>query len=447
MPGAGFPHDYGGEDMAAAAFTCPRAGRGIALFRRTVILAACLLSGTGLGAQEPLPPSVEDTQIAGESSAEPPARRLVKWNEYEGPLFTLRVSAGVILDAGTYAQDQASREQFALEPGSEVRDFRVMLNGRIKTKRQITWCAGFMYDGTSHEWLVRQTGVMIAVPELKGHVFIGRSKEGISVSMVMVGYSGWTMERSPAVVATVPLLADGIKWMGYFPKRHFLYNVGWYTDVLSEGQSFSSYDQQFVARVGWVPILQENGTLLHVALAGRYGVVNDQTLRLRSRPELSIAPYFVDTEPFAAHDTRLAQGEVYYRPGPWLFGAEYFVQRVNALQGADPLFHGGDAVASWLITGETRKYNTAGGYFLSVSPHRTVFEGGPGAWEALLKLSYIDLNDGPVHGGRFWRLTPMVNWYLTDQLRLEFAYGVGRLDRFGLLGTTQFLQTRLQFQF
>jgi phosphate-selective porin OprO/OprP len=304
-----------------------------------------------------------------------------------------------------------------------------------------------MYDGSNHEWLARQTGLMIAVPELKGHVFVGRSKEGISLNMVMVGYSGWTMERSTTVVATVPLLADGIKWMGYFPKHHFLYNLGWYTDVLSEGQSFSSYDNQFVARVGWVPIVEDKGTLLHVALAGRYGLVNDRTLRLRSRPELNVAPYFVDTEAFAARDTRLAQAEVYYRPGPLLFGTEYFVQRVNAEEGPDPLFHGGDAVVTWLMTGETRRYNTAGGYFLAVSPRRTVLQGGPGAWEAVLRLSYIDLDDAAIHGGKFWRLTPMVNWYLTDHLRLELAYGIGQLDRFGLVGTTQFFQSRLQFQF
>jgi phosphate-selective porin OprO/OprP len=395
-----------------------------------------------------VPPSVEDTQAAGESSADPPARRLVKWNEFEGPFFTLRASAGVILDAATYAQDEASREQFDLEPGGEVRDFRVMLNGRIKTSRDITWCAGFLYNGD--QWFVRQTGFMIDVPELKGHVFVGRSKEGISLNMVMVGYAGFTMERPPTVVATVPLLADGIKWMGYLPSRHLLFNLGWYTDVLSEGQSFSSYDHQFVARVGWVPILDDKGTLLHVALAGRYGLVNDRTLRLRSRPEVNLAPYFIDTESFAADDTRMAQGEVYYRPGPWVFGMEYFVQRVDALELPDPLFHGGDAVVSWLVTGETRKYNTAGGYFLAVSPDRPVFEGGPGAWEAVLRLTYTDLDDGsdfPNGGGRFWRLTPMMNWYLSDHLRLELSYGVGQLDRFGLLGTTQFLQSRLQFQF
>jgi phosphate-selective porin OprO and OprP len=416
------------------------------MLRRTVILLA-LLSARGLQAQDPQPPTTEDRQEAGEASAAPPARRLVKWNEFEGPFFTLRASAGVILDAGTFAQDEASRQQFELEPDWQVRDFRVMLNGRIKTKRAITWCAGLMYDAANDEWLVRQTGVMIAVPELKGHIFVGRSKEGLSLNMIMVGYSGWTMERSTTVVATVPLLADGIKWMAHSAKRHLLFNVGWYTDVLSEGQSFSSYDHQFVARVGWLPVMKDEGTLLHVALAGRYGLVNDRTLRLRSRPELNIAPYFVETESFAAHDTRMVQGEVYYRPGPWLFGAEYFVQKVNALDVPDPLFHGGDAVASWLITGETRRYNTAGGYFLSVSPKRTVLQGGPGAWEALLRLSYIDLDDGAIQGGRFWRLTPMVNWYLSDHLRLELAYGVGQLDRFGLTGTTQFFQTRLQFQF
>ena len=414
--------------------------------RPTLILFSCLLSCAVLSAQDAAPPpSVEDKQEAGESSAEPPARRLVKWNEYEGPLFTLRASAGVILDAGTYAQDDASREQFDLKPDEQIRDFRVMLNGRIKTKRAITWCAGLMYDGD--KWLVRQTGVQIAIPELKGQLFVGRSKEGVSLNMIMVGYAGWTMERSTTVVATVPLLADGIKWLGYLPKQRVIYNLGWYTDVLSEGQSFSSYDQQVVARVGFLPILEEKGTLLHIALTARYGLVNDRTLRLRSRPELNISPYFVETESFAARDTQMLQGEAYYRPGPFLFGTEYFVQKANALDAPDPVFHGGDAVASWLITGETRKYNTAGGYFLAVSPKRTVFEGGPGAWEAVLRLSYIDLDDSAVHGGRFWRLTPMVNWYLSDHLRLELAYGVGQLDRFGVTGTTQFFQTRLQFQF
>jgi phosphate-selective porin OprO/OprP len=103
-------------------------------------------------------------------------------------------------------------------------------------------------------------------------------------------------------------------------------------------------------------------------------------------------------------------------------------------------------VATWLITGETRSYNTRGGFFNAVSPARTVFEGGWGAWEAVARLSYIDLEGGNVHGGKFWRFTPMVNWYLSDNLRLEFAYGYGELDRFDARGATRFFQTRLQMQ-
>jgi phosphate-selective porin OprO/OprP len=41
----------------------------------------------------------------------------------------------------------------------------------------------------------------------------------------------------------------------------------------------------------------------------------------------------------------------------------------------------------------------------------------------------------------------MVNWYLTDNFRLEMAYGYGHLDRFGLKGNTQFFQSRIQFEF
>ena len=49
-------------------------------------------------------------------------------------------------------------------------------------------------------------------------------------------------------------------------------------------------------------------------------------------------------------------------------------------------------------------------------------------------------------GGIFWRITPMVNWHLTDNLRIEFAYGYGTLTRFGTSGITQFIQSRIQFQ-
>jgi phosphate-selective porin OprO/OprP len=130
-----------------------------------------------------------------------------------------------------------------------------------------------------------------------------------------------------------------------------------------------------------------------------------------------------------------------------LFGSEYYFMHVNSPSTGNPMFHGGDFVATWLITGETRPYNTVGGYFKDIVPARTAFSGGPGAWEAVLRYSYSDLDSNSVHGGTFGRITPMVNWYLSENVRFAVAYGYGHLDRFNLKGNTQFFQTRLQLQF
>jgi phosphate-selective porin OprO/OprP len=137
-------------------------------------------------------------------------------------------------------------------------------------------------------------------------------------------------------------------------------------------------------------------------------------------------------------------GEAYYRAGPWMFGSEIFAHRFSSSAAKDPLFFGGDVAVSYMITGETRPYYTATSIFGFVPIDRSVFKGGPGAWEVLLRASTLDLDAGSLKGGKFWRITPMINWYLSKDVRFELAYGYGVLDRFGLKGATQFFQTRLQ---
>jgi phosphate-selective porin OprO/OprP len=78
-------------------------------------------------------------------------------------------------------------------------------------------------------------GLLVAVPELSGHFFIGRTKEGYSLIKIMVGYDGWTIERSTSLDAFVPILADGVKYMGYSPRTRLLWNVGLFGDALSNG--------------------------------------------------------------------------------------------------------------------------------------------------------------------------------------------------------------------
>jgi phosphate-selective porin OprO and OprP len=411
------------------------------------LFALCLSATTASPAQQPAADTTRESQLeAGESDAERRPRNLIPPIQFDFGFTTLRIGGGFLVDATTFAQDDESKAQVVMEPGVKVRDFRVLLNGRLNFKRKVTWQTGLMYDGQNETWMVRQTGLMVAVPELWGNFFIGRAKEGFSLTKVMSGYDPWTMERF-TFNETIPLLADGIKWLGYLPSKNVFWNLGVFADWLSEDQSFSSYDHQFAARVGWLPMFDSVGTLFHIALNYRTGKPDDGQFRVRARPENNIAPYFIDTGKFPSQSASMGGLEWFYRPGPLLFGSEYYWQQVDAPASGDPVFHGGDIFVAWLVTGETRSYNTEGGYFRPISPGKTVFEGGPGAWEAILRFSYSDLDDGSVLGGRLWRITPMVNWHLTDYTRLELVYGYSKLFRFDLEGGTQFFQSRIQIRF
>jgi phosphate-selective porin OprO/OprP len=300
-----------------------------------------------------------------------------------------------------------------------------------------------MYDGAV--WKFRQTGLMYHVPELLGEIFLGRTKEGFSTNKIMVGYYGWTQERSTMNDALLPILADGIKWTGRIPSGELVYNVGYFMDEFSEPETFNKNDSQFVARAVWLPNVGTDKPLIHLALEGRWAEANNGQLQYRSKPESYLAQsYAIDTGKFPASHANTLGVEAYYRPGSLMFGTEYFFNQVRSPERNNPFFHGGEIFASYIFTGELHPYNSKGAYFGMVAPARPVLEGGPGAIEAVLRFSYSDLDSGLVEGGKFWRITPMMNWYLSDNLRLEFTYGLGQLQRFGLTGYTQFFQARVQ---
>jgi phosphate-selective porin OprO/OprP len=416
-------------------------------------LAAALTTPRLSHAQEPSVPAPAEAAVtapmeAGESEADVPVREFVKWNEYNGPFSTLRFGGGFLYDYAAYDQDDDSEQQVDLSDGEKLRDFRFLLKGKFLkiTERPVTWSTGIMWDEANERWALRQSGVMIGLPKLASEVFIGRTKSGFSMNKVMVGYHGWTHERATANDAMLPILADGIKWMGYLPKPGLIWSMGWYGDSYSDKESFSTMDHEQVARVAWLPVRKDIAqTVLHLGVSLRHGTPEDRQLRLRSRPESFQAPYVVDTGVFAAQSINMSGLEAYYRSGPVLLGSEIFMENVDSASTGNPQFNGGEVFVTWNVTGETRPYKPAGGYFLAVSPSRPVGKGGPGAIELVLRYSDVDLDAGTLRGGKFRRLTPMVNWHLSDNIRLEFAYGIGELDRFDLTGKTRFFTMRTQF--
>ena len=175
---------------------------------------------------------------------------------------------------------------------------------------------------------------------------------------------------------------------------------------------------------------------MHVGAAVHVGKPQNDTLQLKSKPEVFEAPNFLDTKPFPATQATIAGLESYYRKGSFIVGGEYYGEWVKSQPNDNPFFHGGTVIASWLVTGEVRPYSTPAGIFQSITPRRPVTKGGKGALETVIAVSYSDYDADTLSGGKFWRVTPMVNWYLDDHLRLEFEYGFGSLNRFGTVSRT-----------
>ena len=371
-------------------------------------------------------------------------------NEFEGTYSTIRIGGGYILDGAIYSQNAAFKQQMdsaglAFNSALETRDFRIMASGVLKTKRTLAWKTGFMYDGDKKIWLLRETGLTIGVPELFGHIFIGRTKEGYSMVKVMNGHSPWTAERQMAL-DVIPILADGIKYFGQLPKSRIFWNLGYFNDILSKGQSFSTYAWQYDARIGWLPFYdKEKNRVLHIAANFRYGKPVNGEITLKSRPESNPAPQIINTGAFSADHSTHIGGEVYYSTGKLLLGSEVMVHNFNSKTSADHHFFGGDAVLTYMFTNTKRPYNTTGSIFGFVPVKHSVFKGGWGEWEGVLRFSTLDLDDADIKGGKFWRITPMVNWYMSKAIRTEFIYGYGVLDRYGLKGAVQVFQARIQF--
>ncbi len=307
-----------------------------------------------------------------------------------------------------------------------------------------------MWDAAEESWRFRQTGLMIEIPELWGRLFIGRTKEGISMNKIMVGYQGWTMERATANDAFVPILADGVKWMGNSPGGSFLWSLGWFGDRLSEDESFNKFDTQAAVRGVWLPLAADapDDELLHLGLGYRWAKSNDGFFQFKSKPESFPAQSFaIDTgklpgrplEPARARGVLPARSlgvRLRVLPAPGELEARRAIRSCTAARYSRPIW-----------SPERLVRTTARAVTSTASRPRARCSRADGARGSSSVVSRTAISTTQaIEGGTFWRITPMVNWYLTDNIRLEFTYGYGVLDRFGIKGGTQFFGTRIQFQ-
>jgi phosphate-selective porin OprO/OprP len=390
---------------------------------------------------------IEAAEAAEDEPLPPQDQKLMHWSDYKGEHATFHFGYNAMYDFVGYNQDPGSIAQWGVlkNPDTKLRDLRLLFSGTFpKSKHLIEWKAGYMRDGINNTWLFRETGVVVAVPKIWGHLFIGRTKLGVSMIKQMSGASIMGLERAEIEDMFIPIQNDGIRWMAYLPKQHLVWNLGYFNETLLKNPLYPFMNQQYAARVIWLPLLSEkDGKVLHLAVNLKYGNPKDGKTQLKARPEASTAPYFLDTGVFPAAHEKAIGPEVWYRDNSLLFGGAYYLLGTEAPEG-NHQFQGGDMWASWLMTGEVRQYNTRGGLFGFVYPKSSFFKGGTGAFEGSIHVTYTNADSGIVQGGKFWRVTPTLAWYPSYEFRFTIGYGYGVLDRFGTRGGTQFFQVRLQ---
>ncbi len=171
------------------------------------------------------------------------------------------------------------------------------------------------------------------------------------------------------------------------------------------------------ARATFLPLFEQDRQLVHLGGWVSYADAED-SIKLSASPEARPADKkLLKTGQIKKVDAVTRAGlEAAWQRGPLSIQSEWMHLYVRRHSGKPNVTLGGGYVAaSWVVTGESRRYGD--GRFKSIKPERS-----SGAWELAARLSYVDLNEYDVAGGRGDNLTLGVNWYITDSMRVMFNY-------------------------
>jgi phosphate-selective porin OprO/OprP len=279
-----------------------------------------------------------------------------------------------------------------------------------------------------------------------GTIKIGNFKEPFSLEELTSSNNVTFMERSLANIFA-PSRKVGIALNNTLFDKRMTWAVGAFRDTDGVGRTTNN-EHNFSARITGLPWYENKGEkLLHLGAGYRMNSLGHTTLRYRQRPEASMAQYFIDTGTINAHYANLIGLESALVYGPFSLQGELMQSFVNRKSTSSSLYFPGFYVqASYILTGENRRYSTSSGTFSNPKPKKnfSISEKTLGAWELAARYSYLDLTDKDVNGGVLNDITLGVNWYLNPNMRIMANYVHGHRSGLGDIDT---IQMRFQTNF
>jgi phosphate-selective porin OprO/OprP len=335
----------------------------------------------------------------------------------------LKIGGRIQHDYGYFAEDGAVERRIGddFDDGTEFRRARLYFSGNIY--EDIDFKVQYDFAGGDADFKDVYLG-MKNVPCV-GSVRVGQFKEPFGLEELTSSNYITFMERS-LVSAFTPSRNTGVMVGDTLMDKRMTWAAGFFRQTDDFGNGVGGRDYNATARVTALPIYEDKGKeLLHLGLAYTHQNYEDNSIRFRERPEAHLAPRIVDTGTFGAESGDFVGAEVAYVNGPFSVQGEYVHSFIDG-RGPwvdDPTFSAASIQASYFLTGEHRPYKTSSGTFDRVKPLENFSRaGGKGAWELAARYSYLDLNDGGVHGGRLTDFTLGVNWYLNPNVRTMWNY-------------------------
>lgn len=347
--------------------------------------------------------------------------------------FEFKLGGRLRIDATSYSQDKT-----ALGSGTELRSARLSVDGKMFKD----WGYVVKYDFAENK--VKVKDAYIAYNGFnRTLVKLGNFKAPFSLGNMTTAIF---MEDAQVVDALPPgrrigagLARYGDKWSA----AGAVFGEGVGDDVANEGDE----GWGMAARATYAPVLDEKW-LVHLGASMAYKKINDERkLKFDPAPESNLAKTsLVNTGTIS----NVSHSSSYALEGAAIWGtvtvqSEYICTNIDRDTGGSSLqFNGWHVSGSWLLTGETRKYEAVNKTFRRVKPASKL-----GAWELNLRFSSIDLNDADIRGGAQDNLTFGLNWYVNSTLRFMANYALVKADpnKDGIADKPNIFQIRGQVDF
>lgn len=200
-----------------------------------------------------------------------------------------------------------------------------------------------------------------------------------------------------------------------------------------------------VARVTYA-YMPKKKKLLHVGLSAAYTDYDEQKLKLNNTPESDLFDRnLVSTKVKNVENTKHLGLESAMIWKNLSLQGEYFTMNVQNIDNSYD-FQSWYLQSSWFITGESRRYKAKKGAFSRVKPKSPITEGGLGAWEVALRMSYLDVDDKDEVESKQTDYTLGLNWYATANFRMMANYIRAELSE-PATTNEDIVQVRVQYDF